>query len=130
MTQNPNSTDSETTTTQEEMIADSPLAVLFGDHAKTRMLIALADAYPQPLTAADVVDNAGLGSRQSWYDYRDDLLNTGLVVQTGKAGNSPLYSLAEPTDGDPRTDWLRNLRDATGAALRGDLDADNESESN
>jgi hypothetical protein len=114
-----------TTTNDADAIKESPLCILFGDHAKTRMLTALADAYPQRLTGTDIVENAGLGSRQSWYDHKADLLATDIVIEDGSAGNSPLYRLAEPTDDDPRTEWLLNLRDVTGATLSGDLNDDN-----
>lgn len=98
----------------EESVQDDPLVVLFGDHAKARMLMALLDAHPRTLNPADIVDNAGLGSRQTWYNNKDDLLETGLVGETGSAGNSPLYGLVD----DDRVEWLENLRSATAAELR------------
>lgn len=102
-------------TDYEEILSTSPLHVLLGDHAKTRILRALLASHPRPLNPASIVESAGLGSRTSWYDHRDDLLSTGLVVEDGNAGNSPLYGLAE---NDERVRALRTLHDLTGAVLR------------
>ncbi|QLG63072.1 hypothetical protein [Halorarum salinum] len=66
-----------------------------------------------------IVDRAGLGSRQSWYEYREELLDSGLIVEDGHAGNSPLYRVAtSDEEGDPRGEWLRDLEDYTGAVYR------------
>lgn len=104
----------ETIDSIEGTIQGDPLIVLFGDHAKARMVMALLDAHPRPLNPSDIVENAGLGSRQTWYDYRDDLEATGLVRETGTAGNSPLYGLDEEDD---RVEWLEKLRNFTGSGL-------------
>lgn len=103
------------TTRYEEVLSSSPLHVLLGDHAKTRIVRALLASHPRPLNPASITESAGLGSRTSWYDHRDDLLASGLVVEQGNAGNSPLYGLAED---DERVGALRVLNDLTGAALR------------
>lgn len=100
--------------TVAETVENDPLVLLFGDHAKARMLMALLDAHPRPLNPSDIVENAALGSRQSWYNHKDDLLATGLVVETGSAGNSPLFGLAE----DERVQWLTSIRSATARSLR------------
>lgn len=125
MTANPpdaDATDHPTVETDyEEVLAASPLHVLLGDHAKTQILRALLASHPRPLNPASIVQSAGLGSRTSWYDHRDDLLSTGLVVEEGNAGNSPLYGLAED---DERVPALRSLNDLTGAALRDDRAAE------
>lgn len=102
-------------TDYEEVLESSSLHVLLGDHAKTRILRALLASHPRPLNPASIVESAGLGSRTSWYDHREDLLATGLVVEEGNAGNSPLYGLAED---DERVRALRALNDLTGARLR------------
>lgn len=102
-------------TDYEAVLSTSPLHVLLGDHAKTRILRALLASHPRPLNPASIVESAGLGSRTSWYNHRDDLLATGLVVEEGNAGNSPLYGLAEE---DERVRALRALNDRTGARLR------------
>ena len=103
------------TTRYEEVLSSSPLHVLLGDHAKTRFLRALLASHPRPLNPTSMVEAAGLESRSSWYDHRDDLLATGLVVEVGRAGNSPLYGLA---DDDERVRALRVVNDLTGATLR------------
>lgn len=102
-------------TDYETVLQRSALHVLLGDHAKTRFLRALLASHPRPLNPSSIVESAGLGSRSSWYDHRDDLLATGLVVEAGSAGNSPLYGLAAD---DERVGALRTLYDLTGAALR------------
>lgn len=102
--------------TPEEVVQGDPLIVLFGDSSKTRMVMALLDSHPRPLNPSDIVENAALGSRQTWYDNKDDLLATGLIEETGTAGNSPLYGLVED---DERIEWLEKLRDFTGSELRG-----------
>jgi hypothetical protein len=95
-------------------MADSPPAVLFGDHAKTLLLTALADAFPRGLNPTSIVENAGIGSRQSWYEYRDDLLAAGAIEQVGQAGNSPLYALADTPVGRA----FKQAYEAGGANLR------------
>jgi hypothetical protein len=95
-------------------MADSPPAVLFGDHAKTLLLTALADAFPRGLNPTSIVENAGIGSRQSWYEYRDDLLAAGAIEQVGQAGNSPLYALADTPVGRS----FKQAYEAGGANLR------------
>lgn len=116
-----NRADDEPTTNDVDIITDlkdlteqSPFLDLFGTEAKARILHVLL-ATPEPLNPSRIVDRAGLGDRHSWYDNKDDLLATGLVVQTGNAGNSPLYALAED---DPRIEALEKLHDFTAAALR------------
>lgn len=100
----------------EDLIEQDPLIMLFGDHARARILMALLDAYPQPMNPTAIVEQAQV-SRQSWYRHKDQLLQTGMVKEAAKAGNSPLYSLADPDD-DPRVEWLQKLRDWTGAFRR------------
>jgi|GEM_PF-2769415 len=105
-------------TTLEEGIQADPLIRLFGDHAKARILMVLVNFKKIPLNPTNIVQKAGLSSRQSWYDYRDELLKSGLVVELDeKAGNSPLYALADPED-DPRTEWLEKIYDWTGTYYR------------
>jgi len=96
-----------------QLTAESPLVTLFGTHAKTRILHVLLDA-GEPLNPSRICDRAGFGSAHSWYSHKDDLLATGLVEQTGTAGNSPLFALAED---DPRVEALHKLFDLTNAAL-------------
>lgn len=110
------STDGEVTDSPGEYIRQDPLIRLFGDHAKARMVVVLLSAHPRPLNPTDIIEQADLGSRKTWYDYKDELLATGLVEKTGSAGNSPLYGIAE--DAADRLEWLEKVRDFTGAELR------------
>lgn len=98
-----------------ELVERSPLVQIFGDHAKARMIDVLLATHPQPLNPTEIVDRAGLGSRQSFYDYRDDLLESGFVEQRGAAGNSPLYGLPED---DERVALLQEFYDRSAAYLR------------
>lgn len=104
----------------QDSIEDDPLVRLFGTHAKTKILAVLATA-ERPLGVTTICERAGFGDRHSWYDYRDDLLGSGLVVEAGQEGRSTLYALADP-DADPRAEWLEQLRDATAAHLREHVD--------
>jgi hypothetical protein len=96
-----------------QLTAESPLVTLLGTHAKTRILHVMLDA-GEPLNPSRICDRAGFGSAHSWYSHKDDLLATGLIEQTGAAGNSPLFALAED---DPRVEALHKLFDLTNAAL-------------
>lgn len=100
----------------EDLIEQDPLIKMFGDHARARILMALLDAYPQPMNPTAIVEQAKV-SRQTWYRHKDDLLETGIIQEAAKAGNSPLYSLADP-DEDPRIEWLQKLRDWTATHQR------------
>lgn len=100
----------------EELIENDPLVMLFGDHPRTRILMAMLDAYPQPMNPSSIVDRANV-SRQSWYRHQETLLETGLIRQVAKAGNSPLYALVDRED-DIRIEWLQKLRDWTAVYTR------------
>jgi hypothetical protein len=102
----------------EDLIEQEPLVMLFGDHARVRIVMALLDAYPQAINPASIVDQANV-SRQSWYRNKDDLLATGLIKEVGQAGNSPLYALVD-IDEDRRVEWLQKLRDWTASFRRDD----------
>lgn len=101
-------------TDYEAVLQFTPLPQLFGDTAKTRIIRALLQSYPRRLNPNRIVEVAGLDSRTSWYNHRDDLLATGLVIEDENAGNSPLYRLAD----DDRVEALEVIRDLTAADLR------------
>lgn len=100
---------------QEDLIRQDPLIRLFGTHAKTRILMTLLQA-PDPLNPSRICEVANIHS-DTWYEHRDDLLGTGIIVQSGMAGNSPLYKLVE-ADEDKRAGWLSKLSDWTAAYVR------------
>jgi len=100
----------------EDLIENEPLVSLFGDHARTRILMALLDAYPKPMNPTAIVEKANI-SRQSWYRHHEGLLDAGIMEKVGNAGNSPLYALVDDDD-DARVEWLQKLRDWTGAYQR------------
>lgn len=100
----------------EQWVQANPLVSIFGDHAKTRLVAALLAQYPEPINVSNLVEQAGLGDRHSWYRWKDDLLATGLVVvdekATEQAGAATLYRLAHPEE-DQRTEWLQKLQNWT-----------------
>lgn len=100
----------------EDLIEHDPLIMLFGDHPRARIIMALLNAYPQPMNPSSIVDQANV-SRQSWYRHQETLLKTGLVEEVAKAGNSPLYALVD-IDDDLRVEWLQKLRDWTATYRR------------
>lgn len=99
----------ETIDNYPDALREDPLVYLFGDHAKTRLLVALLQS-PEPLNPSQIVEQADLESRTSWYRNKDDLFATGLVEQVDKVGNSPKYDIAVDDD---RVEWLEKLRDFT-----------------
>jgi len=108
--------------TVDGYMENHPLTTLLGDSARIRILIALLEA-GEPLNPTRIVDQAGVDSKTTWYRNKDDLLRSGLVVESGQAGNSPLYRLAtedELPEGDDRADCLDKLADWTARALRED----------
>ena len=72
---------------------DHPLTALFGDGARQRFVAVFLDA-DVALNPTEACRRADV-ERQSWYRHVDDLEDSGLVVQVGTAGNSPLYRAAE-----------------------------------
>lgn len=104
---------SKTATSVADVVENHPLVQLVGDHARARILVALYTA-AEPLNPHRIVERAGLGSNSTWYRNKDELLETGLVVQSGNAGNAPLYRLAKD---DPRVDALDVLVERTSAAI-------------
>lgn len=83
------------------------LTVIVGNHAKAKILEVLAES-DRPLNPNKIVNKAGLGSKRSWYDYKDDLLET-VVEQQEKVGNSPLYGLND----SPKAEAIRTLAESS-----------------
>lgn len=113
----------ETAETAAEYMAGHALVRALGDTPRIRILAAFLDA-DQPMNPATIAEQAAI-ERTTWYNHSDELLDTGLIVQDGKAGNSPLYRLADPdrddvlAEGDRRAEWLDKIADFTGAAVHG-----------
>lgn len=113
----------------DDYMANHPLTTLFGDNARVRILVALLEA-GEPLNPTAIVEHAGLEAASTWYRNKDELLASDLVVESGQAGNSPLYRLAteeELPEGDDRADCLEKLADWTARALR-DTNGDTDTE--
>ena len=113
--------------TPEELMDAHPLTTLFDDGPRVRILIAFLQA-GEPLNPDRVIERAGIG-RRTWYNHIYDLIESGLVVESGNAGNSPLYRLPEPgelPEGDDRVEALEKLTDWTRHALNNPEDNPNE----
>lgn len=82
------------------------LTTIVGDHAKARILEELAIS-ERPLNPTEMVERAGLSSTRSWYDNKDDLLET-VVEQQDRVGNSPLYGIDDSEKGDAIRTLTRN----------------------
>lgn len=91
----------------EDLIKQDPLIGLFGDTPRIRFFRVLLDAH-NPINPSEIVRRANVG-KTTWYNHEDALLATGLIEQTGNAGNSPLYAVVNADD-DPRVEWLEKLR--------------------
>lgn len=65
---------------------------VLGDHPKTRILLALLT---DPNRDYNVTDIARLAAtdRSTVYRHLDELLHLGLVIETRKSGNAPMYQL-------------------------------------
>lgn len=96
-------------------VRDRQLVSLFDDGPRVRILSVLLDA-EQPLNPTRIQDRAEI-SAKTWYNHRDDLLDTGLVREVGQAGNSPLYAMPDREE-DPRVTALQQLVDYTAAYRR------------
>lgn len=99
----------------EDLIAERPLVTVFGTNGKAKILSVLLDAYPRPLNVSTICERADI-HHDTWYRHVDDLVATGMVVETTDAGTT-LYSVPDPDD-DLRTEWLEQLRDWTAAYRR------------
>jgi len=96
----------------KDVAGSSPLAELFGDHPRTRIVSALAAA-ANPANPSRICESAGI-DESTWYRHRDSLLAVGIIEKVGNAGNSPLYAL---TDSE-LSESVQTARALAGAELR------------
>jgi hypothetical protein len=101
--------------TTEERLERNPLLMSVGDCSTSRVLLALLNHHPYPLSPSQIADAAGI-DRTTWYDVRDPLLEVGMVVERGERGKSPLFGLAD----DDRAEALETIAAIGGAELRPD----------
>jgi hypothetical protein len=100
-----------------------PLTTLFDDTPRTRLLIVFLEA-GEPLNPSRIIEQAGIG-QNTWYTHRDELVESGIIVESGHAGNSPLYRIADPDEdgvtglADERAVWLDKIADYTARAVHG-----------
>lgn len=71
---------------------ESAALEVLGDHAKTRILLVLLTDPGRDYNKTDIAKLANIG-RTTVYRHMDDLVECGLLNQTRKAGNSPMYQL-------------------------------------
>ena len=67
------------------------LTSVIGTHPKAKILAVLLSE-GRDISINDIAEQAGM-SRSTVYDYIDDLIDFGVVVQTRKVGKSPLYEI-------------------------------------
>jgi hypothetical protein len=98
------------------LIDYDPLLALFGDSPKTRIIAALLKA-DSPMNPTEIVRNAGLNSRTTFYNHRDDLVELGVIGEVEHVGNMTRYGLF-PGDGDDRGKLLAKMWGQTAAEYR------------
>ena len=86
---------------------ESPFKRLFGAPTKVAILDVLLSAPNRELTASEIVDQRDDLSRSSFDRQREDLLEFGVLVETGKTANARTYALN--TD-HPTTQVLQMLQ--------------------
>lgn len=70
---------------------------VLGDHPKTRILLALLTDPDRDYNVTDIARLADT-DRSTVYRHIDALLERGLVAQTRKAGNAPMYQINHESD--------------------------------
>ena len=100
--------DDDVAQSREDLIDSHPLLSVFGDTARPRIIATLLTAH-EPLNPDRIVERSGV-STATFYNHIDGLLASGIVEQTGNAGNSPLYDIVE----DDREAALNVISSKTG----------------
>lgn len=90
-------TESDPTDEATEGPEGSVVIDVLGDHPKTRILLALLTDPDRDYNVSDIARLADT-DRSTIYRHLDDLLEYGLVVQTRKAGNAPMYQINHESD--------------------------------
>lgn len=80
-----------TTQTADNYAENTPLTKLFGNGARTKIIAALLKQ-TDDVNVSTIAELAGM-SRSTVYDHLDDLVETGIVVQTREVGSSKLYKI-------------------------------------
>lgn len=92
----------------DAVIVDDPLVSMLTPGSKVRILSALIAVGGEKLNPSAICDRASI-SRDSWYDHKDDLVETfGVIEEADQAGNSPMYRVDLD---DPLITRLREARD-------------------
>lgn len=92
----------------DAVIANDPLVSMLTPGSKVRILSALIAVGGEKLNPSAICDRAAI-SRDSWYDHREELLETfGVIEEKEPAGNSPMYRVDLD---DPLIERLSEARD-------------------
>jgi hypothetical protein len=96
--------EAEEATSVAEIIEAHPVAEVLGRSPRIKLLLAFYTA-AEPLSPDQVTDRAGLAV-STWYNHKDELLESGFIEQHDKIGNSPRYRL---TKGDERVELFEQF---------------------
>jgi len=80
------------TTDTDGLIEDEPAVEATNNSVNVKILTVLNDAAPGDLSPGDICDQAEI-SRNAWYENHELLLAHGVIEQTRKVGNAPMYAL-------------------------------------
>ena len=95
-----------------EAYADgTPLVILFGPPARTKIISALLGERDMDLNTSDIARLAGV-ARSTVYDHLDDLETLGVVEQTRMVGRSPMYRI------DAESEIVEHISAVEGLTLR------------
>lgn len=94
----------------EPYAEEAPLLALFGAPAKTKILSVFVAERGRDLSKSEIARQAGI-ARGTVYDYLDEFINLGVVVETRRtqAGHSARYQLNEDSEIAERLYQLEGL---------------------
>lgn len=81
----------------EAFAENTPLTVVFGDSARTKIVAALLSEHGRDLNVTDIAKLAGV-ARTTVYDHIDDLRRLNLVVKTREVGGGPMYEINQDSE--------------------------------
>ena len=85
-------TETENTHSSGDDPEGSVVVDVLGDHPKTRILLAVLTDPDRDYNMSDIAELADT-DRSTVYRHIDDLIEMGLIKQTRKAGNAPMYQI-------------------------------------
>lgn len=87
-----NKTETGTATGSSDGPEGSVVVDVLGDHPKTRILLAVLTDPDRDYNMTDIAELADT-DRSTVYRHIDDLIEIGLIEQTRKVGNAPMYQI-------------------------------------